>query len=282
MVAWKLDGDYFQRVEASYDRLAPQYDADIGSNLIGRRMHALFRAVLLKVFRPGQMVFEIGCGTGIDALWLARQGLDVLATDISGAMLEQLKEKAASEGLSERVRTRRMAAHEIGGLGTEFGSESFDGGFCHAGALNMEPEIGRVPAQVSSITKRSGAFVCSFINKTSLFEVLFYPLVMRPRKAFRRMGNVVPIPVSRKGPLHRQVIPAWFYSPAEMIRVFGDSYAVDLVQGMEIFLPPSNLTDFYARFRPAFAGLEVLEQHLAKRAPVNEWGHHSILVLRRR
>ncbi len=282
MREWRLEGEYFQHVEASYDRLAPRYDADIGSNLVGRRMHTVFRRALREVLRPGQHVFEIGCGTGADALWLARQGLDVVATDISGAMIEQLREKAASEGLSQHIQTRRMAAHEIGRLGSEFGSDSFDGGFCHAGALNMEPEIARVPAQIVSITKPGGAFVCSFINRTSLFEILFYPLVLRPRKAFRRMGNVVPIPISRTEPMNRQVIPARFYSPSEMIRLFGNGFSVEMVQGMEIFLPPSNLADLYARFQLGFAGLEALEEHLSRRAPANEWGHHTVLVLRRR
>ena len=99
MIDKREPADYYQQVEAGYDRLAPSYDEDIGANLIGTRMRQVFRKALLRVFKPGQRVFEIGCGTGIDALFLARHGLDVVATDISREMVEQVLQKAKRAGL---------------------------------------------------------------------------------------------------------------------------------------------------------------------------------------
>lgn len=278
---WKVKRDYYQYVEHGYDALAPSYDGEIGSNLIGSRMHAEFRRALLETFRAGQMVFEVGCGTGIEALWLARHGMDVVATDISRGMLEQVELKAKSEGLGERIHCRKLAAREIGILAREFGSGSFDGGYCHAGAINMEPAISRVPPQIHDLIKSGGAFICSVINKTSLFEVLFYSLILRPRKAFRRMDNIVPIPIARSGPMSRYVIPARFYSPSEIVRIFQDGFTLEATKALEVFLPPSNLNALYEIIRPAFTPFEILEDWLSGTWPVKMWGHHSLLTLRR-
>ena len=39
-------------------------------------------------FSAGHRVLELNCGTGEDAVFLARRGVRVLATDLSGAMVE--------------------------------------------------------------------------------------------------------------------------------------------------------------------------------------------------
>lgn len=42
---------------------------------------------------------ELGCGTGSNAIWLARQGFDVTAVDFSSLALEQARQKAAAAGV---------------------------------------------------------------------------------------------------------------------------------------------------------------------------------------
>src|SRR5207247_10584341 len=119
------------------------------------------------------------------------------------------------EGLTDRVRVANLRASEIGVLADEYGEEFFDGGFSHAGTLNMEPALELVPSQLRRLVRRGGAFVCSIINKISLFELLFYPLVLRPRKAFRRLGHTVPLPFSREPPLYRYFVHTQCYIPTD-------------------------------------------------------------------
>jgi SAM-dependent methyltransferase len=45
-------------------------------------------------------VLDIGCGTGDNAIWLARQGFDVVACDVSPTAIERAKLKAASSGFN--------------------------------------------------------------------------------------------------------------------------------------------------------------------------------------
>ncbi|MER8010354.1 class I SAM-dependent methyltransferase [Streptomyces sp. NPDC094149] len=55
-------------------------------------------------------VLELGAGHGRDALYFAREGFTVHATDFSAAGLEQLKHAAKAQGLAERVTT---AVHDV-------------------------------------------------------------------------------------------------------------------------------------------------------------------------
>ncbi len=279
---WSRSEDYYQELQSGYDLLAPSYDQDIGTNAIGIRMRQIFRQSLQEVARNGQRLFEIGCGTGIDSLWLARLGFQLVATDISGEMIAQVERKSATEGFRNSIQAQRLAAHEIGKLGDRYGEGSFDGGFCHAGGLNMEPALPEVASQVAALIRNGGFFVCSIINKISLFEVLFYLAVLRPRKAFRRLDNVVPIPISRQEPLNQFVVPTFFYSPNQVAKMFASWFRVEKVRGLQIFLPPSNLADYYSATRPMFAPLEFLEDRLSTKWPISYWGHHTIFTLRRR
>lgn len=44
-------------------------------------------------------VLEVGCGTGTNAVWLARQGYTVTAVDLSPLAAERARERAAAEGV---------------------------------------------------------------------------------------------------------------------------------------------------------------------------------------
>jgi SAM-dependent methyltransferase len=60
---------------------------------------------------PGDAL-DLGCGDGGDALWLARQGWNVTAADISAVALQRLAALSRSHGLDDRVITVRHDLRE--------------------------------------------------------------------------------------------------------------------------------------------------------------------------
>jgi SAM-dependent methyltransferase len=68
---------------------------------------------------PGLLV-DVGAGTGRDAFWFARQGFDVLATDISATALRHISGKAARRSLSVEARHNNVYdLRDVLTLGTE-------------------------------------------------------------------------------------------------------------------------------------------------------------------
>jgi hypothetical protein len=83
----------------AFDAVAERFDARYGAWKSVAAQRRLVRAALLRAFPPGAKLLEIGGGTGEDAAWLARQGREVLLTDVSPAMVRMAAEKLRLLGL---------------------------------------------------------------------------------------------------------------------------------------------------------------------------------------
>jgi SAM-dependent methyltransferase len=59
---------------------------------------------------PGDAL-DLGCGSGGDALWLARQGWRVTAVDISAVAVKRLAARARELGLGDRITAARHDLH---------------------------------------------------------------------------------------------------------------------------------------------------------------------------
>jgi SAM-dependent methyltransferase len=96
-----------------FDRLAPTYDADFTASPIARHLRGRVHARLDSRVMAGDHVLELGCGTGEDALHLARRGVHITATDSSDAMLTIARAKLS------RYPDAHVEHLDIGTLGSQ-------------------------------------------------------------------------------------------------------------------------------------------------------------------
>ena len=81
---------------AAWDAIAPDFDRTNTPTQMAVAMEGLRRAGV----RAGMRFLDVAAGSGALSIPAARLGADVLATDRSPAMLELLRDRARSEGLS--------------------------------------------------------------------------------------------------------------------------------------------------------------------------------------
>lgn len=74
-------------------------------------------------------VLDVGCGTGDNSIWLARNNFDVVGTDVSDAALEKAKEKVAAAGVECKLLLVDFMRNEIEGRPFGF---VFDRGCFHS------------------------------------------------------------------------------------------------------------------------------------------------------
>jgi len=93
-------------VEAMFDRIAPHYDRMNGLLTLRLDRRWRRRAVARLALRRGELVLDLGCGTG-DMAALARQaGARVVGVDVAARMLEVARRRDAADALLRADATR--------------------------------------------------------------------------------------------------------------------------------------------------------------------------------
>jgi len=98
-----------------YDGLAAHYDAEQrgrGQGGVRAAEHEIVLDGLAALATPGGRVLEVGAGTGRFSLALSRRSGEVVALDLSEAMLAVLREKARAEGL-DNIQTLAGDLHRL-------------------------------------------------------------------------------------------------------------------------------------------------------------------------
>lgn len=99
-----------------WDKAAEKYSRSQIKDMAGYE-RTLDRAAGL--LRPGDLVLELGCGTGSTALRLAPGTGPYLATDVSGEMVRIAKRKASEAGL-RNLTVRQGASADLAASGARF------------------------------------------------------------------------------------------------------------------------------------------------------------------
>src|SRR6185369_17947126 len=132
--------------DCAFDEMAGTYDATFTDTQVGRALREIVWSRLEQTFLPPKRILELGCGTGEDALRLARSGVQVVATDPSAGMIQVARAKAAAGNCAQRIEFRCLGMQEIRSFAP---GEMFDGVLSNFGAVNCVPNLQALVADVA-------------------------------------------------------------------------------------------------------------------------------------
>ncbi len=259
--------------QRAFDSVAAEYDGPLGNNELIQRMRAQMWRTLTQLFPRGARLLDIGCGTGLDAVYLAERGYRVVATDWSPQMVERTRARVQDDGLSEAVALRVVGMQDL----LQLREQPFDGLYSDLGPLNCAPDLSTVAQACAQLLKPRGHLVCSVIGRVCPWESGYYLLhgdVRRARLRSRR-GSV---PVG----LNRHTVWTRYYSPREFYHAFAAEFDLTHYRGLGLFLPPPYLLRGYRRLRGLYAGLGWLDDHLGSWPILRDAGDHFLMVLTKR
>lgn len=260
-----------------FDSLAAEYDETFTHTRIGRVMREAVWRRLDNLFNPGDRVFELNCGTGEDAVHLARRGVRVLATDVSPAMIDRAREKVAAAGLADRVLFHRVdlaaGAEAFDGLTERVGlgsADKFDGAFSNFGGLNCVANVAAVAQGLSDSIRQGGSVAVCVMGTLVPWEWLWYSLRGRFREAFRRL---------RPGGQQWHGVSIRYHSIGAIRNAFAPAFRLARLSGIGFLVPPPYAEDFARRKPRVLEALNRWERRLETAPPFPWLADHYLAEL---
>jgi 2-polyprenyl-3-methyl-5-hydroxy-6-metoxy-1,4-benzoquinol methylase len=250
----------------AYDAIAAKYDALVaGDAWMRRALHAHYA----RVFRPGDRVLDIGCGTGIDAVFLAGRGIRVVGIDASARMIDQARERVRRAGVEARVGLRVLAASELGRLDVP----KFEGAISAFAALSTVADLESLAAALAERVHPGGRVVVHMLNRFSTWEWLG-AAVHGDWHAARSVGRAC----TREFRIGGERVLHHVYFPSEAAARFRPGFQLRRVYSLGAVRPPHTVRRIP---RPAVVALEGLDLRLGGLPLLREAGRFFVLELER-
>ena len=258
----------------AFDSVAADYDGARGNNELIQDMRAEMWRWLAKTFLPGGRLLDLGCGTGLDAVHLAKLGYRVAAADWSPMMIQRTADRAAAENVTEKVSAVNVGAHELDRL---HDSATFDGIYSNLGPLNCVPDVADVARECARLLKPGGALVFTVIGRYCPWEVAHYlRRGLWARAIFRLARTVVPVG------MNNHTIWTRYYSPREFYKGFEAYFSLQHTRGICVFAPPPYITSVRERHPRLYERLWALDRMLAGLPVIRTMGDHFLIVMKKR
>lgn len=267
--------------DAPFDALADTYDQTFTFSRIGRAQREAVTREMDRVFRPGQRILEINCGTGVDALHLASHGVAVLACDVAPRMIEvacQRADKARLEGrLQAPIEFCVLAAERIGLLRDASFTTQFDGVLSNFAGLNCVAELSAVARDLATLLKPGARAVLCLFGRLCAWEVLWYLGHGNPSKAFRRLRPGSILVKLADG----AAVPVRYFSVRELCHRFSPHFRLESWKGVGVTVPPSYMEPWAQRFPKALNLAGYIDQWLGHCPLMRAMSDHVLMTFER-
>jgi ubiquinone/menaquinone biosynthesis C-methylase UbiE len=262
-----------QRAEKAFTRQSKIFDAQNASNTIVQYKRERVRAHLLKYISAGNHILELNCGTGEDAIWFAKQGIQVRATDISTGMLSILAEKIKRENLDSHIRFEHCSFTSLETLSDK---GPYDLIFSNFAGLNCTTELDKILQSFNALLKTNGIVTLVLLPPFCLWEMLFL-FKGKFRTATRRLFHKKGVNANVEGVSFK----CRYYSPSYVIKALKPHIKVLETEGLCTVVPPSYIANFAENYPGLFRFLKQKEERWKSKWPWKFIGDYYIITLQK-
>jgi SAM-dependent methyltransferase len=257
----------------AFDRLAPDYDALARGEiftLLRRRTHATFR----RTFPRGSRVLEIGCGTGLDTLFLTSIGLKVVACDPSEEMVIRSLQCLANAGVDGRTTVLPCGLGDVASFLDALAEPgAFDGIVSNFGALNCVDHLAPLGALARCYLRPGGHILLGLMGRVCAVETLYFMATKRRSLARRRRA-----PGATAVSVAGVEVPTFYHRISDVQAALGPALRLQGVEGIGVAIPPPYLEPRWQRLpKPARVIVTQLDALVAPWPPFNRIGDHVLL-----
>ncbi|MBL7931199.1 MAG: class I SAM-dependent methyltransferase [Bacteroidia bacterium] len=262
-----------ENVSAAFTAQSPIFDKQTTGNPMEVYYRDRSRRQVMEYAKRGESMLELNCGTGLDAIYFAEQGLTVLATDNSDGML---KEFAAKLQTQHKQLSLSMKKCSFNALDANLGNQKFDHVFSNYGGLNCADDLSEVIRQVNNQVKPGG-----MVHFVMIAPVCFWEWITifkgKFQYAFRRLTKR-----GVRSHLEGHYFETYYYSSSYIAKAFGKNYKIRKLRSLGFFTPPTFNHYFPSRHPTVFKILNKLELAFDTVWPFNRSGDLFIISLQKK
>jgi ubiquinone/menaquinone biosynthesis C-methylase UbiE len=262
-----------QHAATAFNRQSALFDKIYSPNPIIQYKRERVRNHVLALLAPGSSILELNSGTGDDAIFFAKEGFRVHATDLSPGMQQVLSNKTKGLGLEPRISQELCSFSELSKLKWK---GPFDMIFSNFGGLNCTGRLDQVLAQFDPLLKPGGLVTLVIMPGFCLWETA---LVFKGRfkGAFRRFFSSQ----GRMAKIEGESFRCWYYPARHLKKILRKSYEWIGTEGLCTWVPPSYLENFPQAHPGLFSFLKKKEDQLKNRWPWKFIGDYYIISFRK-
>jgi ubiquinone/menaquinone biosynthesis C-methylase UbiE len=257
----------------AFDALARSYDDVFTESCIGRAQRSSVWREMDRHFLPGQSILEINCGTGVDALYMAKRGVRVVACDASREMIAAARRRLAKSGFEKSVQFHSLPTEDLGQLEEV---PLFDGALSNFAGLNCVQDLPAVGSNIARLLRPGAVLMICVFGRWCLWEVFWFLARGNPHKAFRRLGSN-----RTSAHLKGYEVDLHYSSVREWKRAFAPFFKLEIWKGVGVTVPPSYLEPLAIRYRRSFRAAISADRGLERNPVARCFGDHLLLTFRR-
>jgi len=245
---------------ALFDDVAAHYDETFTNTEIGKLQRTRVWNYLNSVLPSKPInILELNCGTGEDAIWFAKKGHTVLATDVSEKMVEVTQAKIEKFDLSDKIVVKQLDINKIEKVST---TNNFDLVFSNFGGLNClkENDLNYLSEKIKILLKPNGKFIAVVMSDFCMIESIYFLLKLKPKDIFRRKKV-------QQVNINDSVVETYYYHSKIFYNYFKNDFIINKIIAIGVFIPPSYLNNYFRRKVNTLKFLNKLE---------GSFGNHSI------
>ena len=265
-----LTAGFPEAINRAFSKQSAHYDETDNANAILTDLRKQVYRHVAGFMRPCSQILELNAGTGIDALYFARRGHAVLATDLSDGMIAQIERKIAANDLGQRLTCRQLSYEELHLLA----GKKFDYVFSNFGGLNCIDDLSRVSRHLPPLLN-PGAYLTWVVMPPVCPWELAGVLKGHGAKAFRRLQRSGAV-----SHLEGEYFKTYYHSLRAIRSALGRSFGLLKSEGLAALSPPPHRGSFPQVNRRLYSFLRWLDNRVGHAFPFNRCADHIVVTFR--
>lgn len=258
----------FNEVNKAFTRQSIIYDSYEENNKILSWMRKQVHNAALSFLKKNDTILELNSGTGMDAVFFAKKGFRILATDLSDGMINEINRKVKLENLSNEINLMQCSYTDL----NQIYNRKFDFIFSNFGGLNCVADLNLVTKHFPSLLRNNG-IVCLVIMPPVCPWETIQLLRGKIKFAFRRF-NKSGLPANIEG----VSFYTYYFSHKKIMSALGPNFKLLKLMSLGVFTPIPQMEVFQNKFPRLLSFLNSLDEITSGHFPFNRIGDHIIVI----